>query len=243
MACTIKDVVLAIVALTGMGIRVDAAYIGLYDAPVSQNTTSSWSYASNGYLSAGEYLDRVWYDFLDEGQYDYLDRGQYNLMGGLRYVLGHPAYPKLYERPVGGGIGFESGGHVGFFVFYDGFDIGNRPSRSSNGVPVAGYHTAFRSFGAGDYIDRRWYDYLDKGQYYYLDKTQYVLIGGLGYLYGRFSPNPIYDGLPHKLWGGPEKEFRSPSARSVPEPSTMAVLTFGCLCFARVGRRRRARSS
>ena len=106
MACTIKDVVLAIVALTGMGVRVDASYIGLYDAPVSQNATSSCSYASNANLSAGEYLDRVWYDFLDEGQYDYLDRGQYNLMGGLRYVLGHPAYPKLYERPVGGGIGF-----------------------------------------------------------------------------------------------------------------------------------------
>jgi hypothetical protein len=239
MACKIKNVVLAVVALTGMGVRVDAAYIGLDGVPVSQNTTSSYSYASNGHLSAGEYLDRLWYDLLDEGQYDYLDREQYNLMDGLSYVLGHPAYPKLYERLVCGGIGFESGWHVGFLGFYDGFEIWNRPRRASNGLPVAGDHTAFRSFGAGDYIDRRRYDYLDKGQYYYLDKTQYVLIGGLGYLYGRFSPNFVYDRLPHEPWWGWEKEFRLASARSIPEPSTMAILTFGCLCLGRVGHRRR----
>ncbi len=241
MACTIKDVALALFALTGVGVRVDAAYIGEDGAPVSQNRTSSWSHASDGYLSAGEYLDRRWYDFLDEEQYDYLDRGQYNLMGELSYILAHPAYPKLYERPAGGGIGFEGGWHTGFFDFYDGFEIGNRPRLSANGAPVAGFRTAFRSFGAGDYIDRRWYDYLDKGQYYYLDKTQYVLTGGLGYLYGRFSGNAVHDRAEHKLQRVREKGFgpTSTSATRVPEPSTMAVLAFGCLCLGRVGRCRR----
>jgi hypothetical protein len=237
MACTIKDVALALFALTGVGARVDAAYIGEDGAPVSQSRTSSWSYASDGYLGAGEYLDRRWYDFLDEGQYDYLDCRQYNLMGGLSYILAHPAYPKLYERPVGGGIGFEGGWHTGFVDFYDGFEIGNRPRLSANGAPVAGFRTAFRSFGAGDYIDRRWYYYLDKGQYYYLDKTQYVLTGGLGYLYGRFFPNAVHDRAGQKLRGVSQEGFRPASATSIPEPSTMAVLAFGCLCLGRVGRR------
>lgn len=47
---------------------------------------------------AGDYIDREWYHLLDEGQYQYLDRGQYNLLGGLSYQLGHPCYPKLFER-------------------------------------------------------------------------------------------------------------------------------------------------
>lgn len=239
---------LVFVALTSMSARVDAAYIGLDGEPVSQDIVSSWSYRSDGHLSAGEYLDKGWYYLLDEGQYDYLDRGQYNLMGGLNYVLGHPAYPKLFERVAGGGIGFESAGFTGFFTFPRGLETGNyRPwfwgwkNAVSNGVPVPGRQTAFRSFGAGDYIDRRWYDYLDEGQYYYLDKTQYVLIGGLGYLYGRFSVDPASVGrATHRRRPLSAGESNSASLRNVPEPSMIAVLTFGCLCLGRFGRRRRS---
>ena len=35
---------------------------------------------------------------MDDRQYNYLDRGQYYLLGGLSYQLGHPCYPKLFER-------------------------------------------------------------------------------------------------------------------------------------------------
>jgi len=39
---------------------------------------------------------------------DYLDRGQYNLLGGLSYQLGHPCYPKLFEKDLDQAVGFTN---------------------------------------------------------------------------------------------------------------------------------------
>jgi len=220
---------------------VDAAYIGLDGVPVSERAVSSWSWMADGYRGAGSYLDRGWYYFLDKGQYDYLERGQYNLMNGLNFVLGHPAYPRLFERVACGGIGFESWGHVGFFGILDGFGIlGRGDERADKAVGSEGYRTAFASYGAGDYIDRRWYLIIDREQYYYLDLTQYLLNGGLGYLFGRFSVDLLYDSSVHGrgAFGGDQCNL-GPATR-IPEPSTIAVLSLGCLCLGRFGRHGRS---
>lgn len=209
--------------------RLDAACICSDGIPVSETMASSWSRVSDRYLNAGEYLDRGWYDVLDEGQYYYLDEYQYNLLGGLNYLLRHPAYPKLFESVAGGGIGFESGGHTGFFGFYDGFVIGHGAERTGNGADSRELPTVFSSRKVGDYIDRLWYLYLDRGQYYYLDQTQYLLVGGLGYLYGRFSANPFYYGTALELRSASDRGERRAQGKTVPEPATITVFGLGCL--------------
>ena len=80
---------LAAIASLGLADRVHATSFSLDGDP---------TYAEN--YNAGDYIDREWYYLLDEGQYQYLDRGQYNLLGELGYLLGHPCYPKLFEREV-----------------------------------------------------------------------------------------------------------------------------------------------
>lgn len=72
------------------------------------------------YFNAGDYIDRWWYYLLDDGQYYYLDRGQYNLLGGLSYQLGHPCYPKLFERNLDQAVGFTNRVNTGWFSFYGG---------------------------------------------------------------------------------------------------------------------------
>ena len=146
---------LAAIASLGLASRVNATSFDLDGAP------------------AGDYIDREWYYLLDEGQYYYLDNGQYNLMGGLSYQLGHPCYPKLFERELDQAVGFTNRVNTAWFSLYGGQ------------VPISEYALWSYHFNAGDYIDRWRYYFLDKGQYYYLDRGQYNLLGGLGYTFGR----------------------------------------------------------
>ena len=121
---------LAIVASLGFADRVNATYF----------------HSDN----AGDYLDRGWYYFLDDGQYNYLDKGQYNLLGELGYLLGHPCYPKLFERDSDQAVGFTNRVNTGWFSF------------GGEQVPIIEYAVWSRHFNAGDYIDR--------GRYYFLDR-------------------------------------------------------------------------
>jgi hypothetical protein len=97
---------LAIVASLGLTGRVRATYLHLDGAP---------TYAER--YNAGDYLDRGWYYLLDDGQYHYLDKGQYNLLGELGYLLGHPCYPKLFERDLDQAVGFTNRVNTGWFSF------------------------------------------------------------------------------------------------------------------------------
>ncbi len=160
--------------------------------------------------SAGDYLDRGWYYLLDEGQYYYLDRGQYNLLGELGYQLGHPCYPKLFERDSDQAVGFTNRVNTGWFSF------------DGEQVPISEYVVWSRHFNAGDYIDRGRYYFLDRGQYYYLDEVQYNWLGGLGYSFGRPFNQKRYDWGFYQWRGGSE-------VRAIPEPSTIGFLGFGAL--------------
>ena len=86
---------LAVIASLGLAGRVNATYLH-----------SGRAYAVR--FNAGDYIDRGWYYLLDDGQYHYLDRGQYNLLGELGYLLGHPCYPKLFERDFDQAVGFTN---------------------------------------------------------------------------------------------------------------------------------------
>jgi len=154
-----------------------------------------------------DYLDIGWYYLLDVGQYYYLDRGQYNLLGGLSYQLGHPCYPKLYERDLEQALGFTNRVNTGWF------------SLRGGQVPISEYAVLSCYFNAGDYIDRVRYYYLDKGRYYYLDRGQYNLLGGLGYMFERPYYQRQYD------WG----YYQSISQCAIPEPSTIGFLCLGAL--------------
>ena len=145
--------VLAAVASLVLADRVNATYFHSDCAPTYDES-----------FNAGDYLDRGWYYFLDEGQYYYLDRGQYNLLGGLSYRLGHPCYPKLFERDLEQAVGFTNRVNTGWF------------SLCGGQVPISEYVIWGRHFNAGDYIDRVRYYYLNKGRYYYLDELQYNLL-------------------------------------------------------------------
>ncbi len=157
--------------------------------------------------SAGDYIDTGWYYLLDDGQYHYLDRGQYNLMGELGYQLGHPCYPKLFERDSDQAVGFTNRQHTAWFSF----DGGQ--------VPISEYVVWSRHFNAGDYIDRGRYHFLDKGRYYYLDEGQYNLLGGLGYTFERPHYQRQYDWVC----------YQSVGQCAIPEPSTIGFLGLGAL--------------
>ncbi len=156
---------------------------------------------------ARDYLDRGWYYLLDDGQYYYLDRGQYNLLGELGYLLGHPCYPKLFERDSDQAVGFTNRQHTAWFSFGGGQ------------VPIGEYALWSYHFNAGDYIDRGRYYYLDKGRYYYLDEVQYSWLGGLGYMFERPHYQRQYD------WG----YYQSVGQCPIPEPSTIGFLGLGAL--------------
>ncbi|HUU17003.1 MAG TPA: PEP-CTERM sorting domain-containing protein [Sedimentisphaerales bacterium] len=187
---------LAIVASLGLASRVHATYFNLDYAP---------AYAER--YTAGDYLDRGWYYLLDDGQYYYLDKGQYNLMGELGYLLGHPCYPKLYERDLDQAVGFTNRVNTGWFSFGGGQ------------VPISEYAVWSYHFDAGDYIDRVRYYYLDNGRYYYLDRRQYNLLGGLGYSFGRPYYQKWYN------WS----YYQSTGQCAIPEPSTIGFLGLGAL--------------
>jgi hypothetical protein len=137
----------------------------------------------------------------------YLDRGQCNLLGELGYLLGHPCYPKLFERDLDQAVGFTNRVNTGWFSLYGGQ------------VPISEYAVWSYHSNAGDYIDRKRYYFLDKGQYRYLDRGQYNLLGGLGYSFGRPSYQRQYD------WG----YYQSGGQYAIPEPSTIAFLALGAL--------------
>ena len=177
---------LAVIASLGLADRVNATYLHSD--------------------SAGDYIDREWYHLLDDGQYQYLDRGQYNLLGELGYLLGHPCYPKLFERDSDQAVGFTNRVNTAWF------------SVRSGQVPISEYAWGHH-FNAGDYIDRERYYFLDKGQYRYLDRGQYNLLGGLGYSFGRPYYQRQYD------WG----YYQSGGQCPVPEPSTITFLGLGAL--------------
>jgi len=194
---------LSIIASLGLADRVSATYLHLDCSPAnaecyktSQTLDYDRWYSS---FNAGDYLDKEWYHLLDDWQYYYLDRGQYNLLGGLSYLLGHPCYPKLYERDWDQVIGFANRVSTGWF------------SLCTGQIPISEYDVCCCYFNTGDYIDRRQYYYLDKGQYYYLDRGQYNLLGGLGYSFGR----------PHY-----QKRL---DICAIPEPSTIGFLGLGAL--------------
>ncbi len=178
---------LAVIAFLGLAGRVNATYFHSY--------------------SAGDYLDRGWYYLLDAGQYHYLDRGQYNLLGELGYLLGHPCYPKLFERDSDQAVGFTNRVNTGWF------------SISGRQVPISEYAVWSYHFNAGDYIDRGRYHFLDKGRYYYLDREQYNLLGGLGYTFGRPHYQRQYDWV----------YYQSVGQCPIPEPSTIGFLGLGAL--------------
>ncbi len=90
-------------------------------------------------------------------------------MGELGYLLGHPCYPKLFERDLDQAVGFTNRQHAAWFSF------------GGEQVPISEYVVWSRHFNnAGDYIDRGRYYFLDKGQYRYLDRGQYNWLGGFG---------------------------------------------------------------
>jgi len=187
----------------GIGVLVAITSLGLADR-------ANATYLHSGV--AGDYLDRGWYYLLDEGQYYYLDRGQYNLLGGLSYQLGHPCYPKLFERDLEQAVGFTN---TGWF------------STGGGQVPISEYAVWDYHFNAGDYIDRVRYYFLDKGRYYYLDEGQYNLLGGLGYTFGRSYYQSPY------VWS----PYQSVSISVTPESSTVLYLGLGILGILALRRR------
>ena len=197
---------LAAIASLGLASRVRATYLHLGYAP---------AYAER--YNAGDYIDREWYYLLDDGQYQYLDRGQYILLGELSYQLGHPCYPKLFERDSDQAVGFTNRQHTAWFGF------------SGEQFPISEYVVWSRHFNAGDYIDRKRYYFLDKGQYRYLERGQYNLLGGLGYSFGRFY-------YQKRLEGGIAKVV------ATPEPSTIGFLGLGALVILRVKKYRKEKS-
>ncbi len=185
--------------------RANAAYL-------SADTLCNPVYSQSSNVShpdMGDYIDRTWYYLLDFGQYDYLDNRQYNLMGESGYLLGHPAYPRLFERNSEQAVGFAGK------TKSDWFASGGRQSA------IFAYAELCRGFNAGDLIDKIRYYYLDEGQYYYLDNEQYNLLGGLGYMFGRPSDLSQYN-QSLRLLGRPAY-FHNP------EPATIGFLGFGAL--------------
>jgi PEP-CTERM motif len=209
---------LLLVASLGLADRADAMYLH-WDC--LQAPADSQAFAWNArYSNAGDYIDRTWYYLLDNGQYRYLDNGQYNLMGGLSYLLGHPAYPKPFERDSDQAVGFTNGVNAGWL------------NSGGGRVTLIEFPVLYGRFNAGDYVDRARYYFLDKGQYDYLDKDQYNLLGGLGYLFGRSYYLRRYDWDSYPLGES--------AGHPTPEPSTIGFLALGV--FALLSSRKRSHS-
>ncbi len=194
-------------------------------------------------LKAGDYLDRYWYDYLDEGQYYYLDRTQYKLLGGANYILGHPCYPKLFERGSEHAVGFANRRRI-YIPWYDccwdylaackPASLGNVCTRY-NGIPIDNYVIWHSCFTPGDHIEKLRYNYLDKGRYYILDETQYKWIGGLAYEFETpysgiwHTYGSLYSSDFYFLLRDSRKEIITANMSSIPEPATIGLLGLGTL--------------
>lgn len=167
----------------------------------------SAAYLLSDFARAATYIDKEWYYFLDQGQYQYLDRGQYHLIGELGYFLGHPFYPKMYEKDISQKITFANTINKGWFIFFDQqfpLDENNLGSRIL--------------LNTRESIDRQNYNFSDKGLYYYLDKRQYNLFDGPAYSFKQ----PYYG-----------KQFsagiQTSNVITNPEPSTIVFLGLGAI--------------
>jgi len=274
---------LAIAASIGLSNKVNATYIDLdctnpvYDecggafrtcdldafadgvcAGGPRRTITSWY----SHFNTGDYIDERWYYYLDEGQYYYLDRAQYKLLGGANYVLGHPCYPKLYERRSDQGIGFTNrggiywlGGGLRTFQFVGksvrlsnriGYPFDNAGVGCGGSEPISNYVIWGCCFNTGDNIEKWRYYYLDKGRYYALDETQYKWLGGMAYLFESTRYRGWYAyGFP---WGyglicSMEENLRAkiPCYRgepAIPEPASALLMTLGAIIITLYRRRR-----
>jgi len=89
-------------------------------------------YLMSDFARAGTYIDKGKYYFLDYGQYYFLDKGQYHLIGKLDYYLGHPFYPRLYEKSIDQKIGFTKTINEAWFVYLaEKFPISDYNQRNS----------------------------------------------------------------------------------------------------------------
>jgi hypothetical protein len=218
------------------------AYVNsMYSGSPKQFITSRHSCCGcYGNLNTGDYLDRWWYHNLDEGQYYYLDVTQYKLLGGLSYILGHPCYPKLYERRLEQAVGFIDIGGKGCLPWFDsGWDyltVCEPGSLCHTGkgcigqMPVSNYIIWHSCFKPGDHIQKFRYRYLDTGRYYFLDEIQYKWLGGLAYLFETPSIGNqyIFDYKHVNVsWHSDNSSNASDSGSSMPAKSGSA--TAGCL--------------
>jgi hypothetical protein len=165
------------------------------------------TYLLSDFTSAGTYIDNQWYHILDHGQYHYLDKGQYNLMGELGYLLGHPFYPKLYEKEVEQKLRFTNLINKGWFIFL------------SEQFPINRYDVRINHyFNTDDSVFSQFYYFSDKGQYNYLEKRQYNLLSGTAFLFR----HPFY-----RTQTG--KEIKTLGIITNPEPSTIVFLGLGAI--------------
>lgn len=261
---------LAVIAMVGLADRVKATYVRLdFAAPYTEGYQTGptveadrlgslavsmyaagpgrsmargcdWWYA---YSKAGDYIDRNWYYYLDERQYQYLDTKLYKLLGGLNYLLGHPCYPRLYERDVLEVMPLPSQIYRGGFSFYGRLEMTNETVWLLDELALLivnmgkrGYDRPYLHFNAGDYIDKWRYYFLDRGQYHYLDMRQYNLAGGLSYMFGlRYYQYYPLDFRRHQWLMHSGGAMRGIEPGVIPEPSTMGLLAFGALGVLRFG--------
>jgi hypothetical protein len=194
------------------------------------------------FAQAGDFIDRYWYELADKWQYYYLDHCQYNLMGGLSYLLGHPCYPKLFERPIEQAVGFGGRVHVFWYGICSYLPVeggyawpyyGHGDFQWLASMPCAGRGLPFSGGGlrfsqtAGDYIDRWRYRYLDNWLYRDLDGSQYNMLGGLSYMFGRAGYS--LPGVHSSFW----RQRGWVDVHRVPEPSAFALFALGVLATKR----------
>ncbi len=192
-------------------------------------------------FTSGDYLDRGWYYFLDRVEYYYLDHAQYNLLGRRNYVLGHPAYPKWFERQIDQRVGFMGTGRVFWFGVcsylpgsgsWGGTGGGESEEMWVAAGCVLGGQNLYFSQTAGDYLDRWRYHYLERGRYYYLDSRQYNLLGGLGYMYDQRHYTYLQAHSAYSLrYGGGYAPAGGYAA--IPEPTTAVLIVIGALNLIR----------
>jgi hypothetical protein len=189
------------------------------------------SYGRYNHRKTGDYLDKEWYQYLDEGQYYYLDRTQYKLLGGASYILGHPCYPKLYERRSGHTAGFTNRRriHIPWYDCYWDY-LSSSACTGYNGIPIDNYVVWHSYLKPGDNIEKLRYRYLDKWRYYILDVTQYKWLGGLAYEFETIHSRNwyMYDSLYCYNFYGLLKKINKESM-STPEPATIAFMGLGVL--------------
>ncbi len=198
-------------------------------------------------LKTGDYIDKGSYYFLDEGQYYYLDKTQYKLLGGANYILGHPCYPKLFERNSELASGFANRRKI-YVPWYDNYwdylTTGNSALSGClrtvcNAMPTDNYVVWHSYFKPGDNIDKWRYQYLDKGRYYHLDVTQYKWLGGMAYLFeSTHYGNPAYyaSDSHHAIREIMLKKSQTETAsimtgQTIPEPASVMILGLGSLIF------------